>query len=141
MNPSFDRSFLGNLWHRWPITIVTTALAVPIASWGYLHMSDASRPTFRAYAAVRAAKPSGALPEVSPHRTQMVAKVKRALPEFRRIQVGTNEVDYVADDVTVRIFTPQRKPRGVASGSHDMQLGNAGTVHYFADSRAAKAER
>jgi hypothetical protein len=141
MNQSFDRSFLRNLWRRWPITIVTTTLAVPIASWAYLHMSDASRPTFRAYAAVRAAKPSGALPEVSPHRTQMVAKVKRALPEFRRIQVGTNEVDYVAEDVTVRIFTPLRNPRAVASGSHHVQLGDAGTMGYFADDRAAKAER
>jgi hypothetical protein len=141
MNPSFDRSFLGNLWRRWPITIVTTALAVPIASWAYLHRSDASRPTFKAYAAVRAAKPCGALPEVSPVRIQTVAKVKRALPEFRRIQVGTNEVDYVAEDVTVRIFTPSPKPRAVPGGRKQANIGEDVTVHYFADNRTGKVER
>jgi len=142
MNQLLVRSLLRNLWRRWPITIVTTTLAVPIASWAYIHMSDSSRSTVQAYAAEPniAAKPPGALPGASPSHTQAVAKVKRALPAFRRVEMGPNEVDYVAEDVTVRIFTPPPKARTVQRGNQ-VDVGDDVTVHYFADNGADKAGR
>jgi hypothetical protein len=143
MNQLLVCSFLRNLWRRWPITIVTTTLAVPIASWAYMHMSAS---TVRASTSKRVeqnipAKPSGALPETSSSPTQPVAKAHRALPAFRRVDVGPNEVDYVAEDVTVRIFTPRRKANSVQRGNNDVDVGDDVTVHYFADNQAAKARR
>jgi hypothetical protein len=141
MNQSSIRSFLRNLWRRWPITIVTTAIAVPIASWSYMHMSDSSRLTARAYAAEKSvpAKPSGAVLEANPSQAQAVTKKHRALPAFRRVEVGGNEVDYVAEDVTVRIFTPAPKAHLVQRGSNQVDVGDDVTVHYFADNGAGKA--
>ena len=143
MNQSSIRSFLRNLWRRWPITIVTTTLAIPIASWEYIHLSDLSRTTARAYAAEKnvPAKPSGAVLEANPSQVQAVAKKHRALPAFRRVEVGANEVDYVAEDVTVRIFTPAPKPHSVQRGNNQVDVGDDVTVHYFADNQAGKAGR
>ncbi len=143
MNQLLVRSLLRNLWRRWPITIVTTTLAVPIASWAYIHMSDSSRSSVKAYAAGPdiAAKPSGALPDASPPHTQAGPRVKRALPAFRRVEVGPNEVDYVAEDVTVRIFAPPPKARSVQRGNNQVDVGDDVTVHYFADNQAGKAGR
>ena len=46
---------------------------------------------------------------------------------FKRVQVGPNEVDYVAEDVTVRQFrTPQNR-----KGYKEVQLGEDVTVRYF----------
>jgi hypothetical protein len=50
-------------------------------------------------------------------------------------------VDYVAEDVTVRIFTPRRKANSVQRGNNDVDVGDDVTVHYFADNQAAKARR
>ena len=143
MNQLLIRSFLRNLWRRWPITIVTTTLAIPIASWAYMHMSDSSRQTVKAYAAGpnNAAKPSSAVLETSPSQAPVMAKPHRALPAFRRVEVGPNEVDYVAEDVTVRIFTPPPKARSVQGGNNEVDLGDDVTVHYFADNGAGKAGR
>ncbi|HKS72806.1 MAG TPA: hypothetical protein VJQ82_06375 [Terriglobales bacterium] len=143
MNQLLIRSLLRNLWRRWPITIVTTSLAVPIAGWAYIHMSDSSRATMRAYAAEKnvPAKLSGAVPVTSPSQAPvLVAKPHRALPAFRRVEVGPNEVDYVAEDVTVRIFSPPPKLRSVQHGSH-VEVGDDVTVHYFADNGAGKVGR
>jgi hypothetical protein len=79
------------------------------------------------------------LPEAIP-QTRPAVKTHRALPAFQRVEVGPNEVDYVAEDVTVRIFTPPPKPRAVQRGNQ-VDIGEDVTVHYFADNRTGKTER
>jgi len=142
MNQLSIRSSLRNLWHRWPITIVTTTLAVPIASWAYIHMSESSRQTVKAYAAERNVleKTSGALSQTIQSQTPPQAKPHRALSAFRRVEVGPNEVDYVAEDVTVRIFTPPSKSRSIQHGNNEVDVGDDVTVHYFAHNQATRQE-
>ena len=54
---------------------------------------------------------------------------------LKRVQVGRNEVDYVADDVTMRVFTnrPVVK-RSLPRNSRVAQFGDDVTVRYFAPS-------
>jgi hypothetical protein len=54
-------------------------------------------------------------------------------PAFRRLWVGPNEVDYVADDVTVRYFTARpAKPRTRINDDKEVNIGQDVTVRYFA---------
>jgi hypothetical protein len=52
-------------------------------------------------------------------------------PEFRRVRVGPNEIDYIAEDVTIRQFVPtlarQRAPRTYK----EVQMGTDVTIRYF----------
>jgi hypothetical protein len=54
-------------------------------------------------------------------------------PAFKRVWVGPNEVDYVAEDVTIRHFTTIKPPRTpVRDGYREVQFGKDVTVRYFA---------
>jgi hypothetical protein len=143
MNDPFNRSFVGNVWRRWPITIVTTTLAIPIASWAYVHLSASSGPRFKSHVAAQniATKPSDALPAPRRSHTRALTETQRVLPAFRRVPVGKNEVDYEAEDVTVRIFTPPPKPHPVPHLNNQVDIGDDVTVRYFADKRPGTPER
>lgn len=56
---------------------------------------------------------------VSRLRTVKVGAEKTKAPSsaFRRVQVGAYEVDYIAEDVTVRHFLPHRAPRPALRGT------------------------
>ena len=59
---------------------------------------------------------------------------------FKRVRVGPNEVDYIADDVTIRTFeTPHPKPLVRADGK-EVSFGDDVTVRYFAKSPALASE-
>ncbi len=51
---------------------------------------------------------------------------------FRLVRVGQNEVDYVAEDVTIRSFKPKPAPRQVRVGEKRVDFGDDVTVRYFA---------
>ena len=54
-------------------------------------------------------------------------------PAFRRLRIGPTEVDYVADDVTIRSFTTRpAKPRTRINGDKEVNIGQDVTVRYFA---------
>jgi len=65
-----------------------------------------------------------------------------ATPRVRRVRVGTNEVDYIGDDVTIRYFTyptpPQRRP---TADSRIAYFGEDVTVHYFTPESAVRPNR
>ena len=68
-----------------------------------------------------------------------------ARPVVRRVQVGTNEVDYIGEDVTVRYFThppaPQRMP--AADGrvaNREVYIGDDVTVRYFTPTPAKRPD-
>jgi hypothetical protein len=54
---------------------------------------------------------------------------------FKRIRVGKNEIDYVADDVTVRYFAPRPTTEAVRAYNR-VEFGNDVTVRYFASDPA-----
>jgi len=87
---------------------------------------QASRPT-------QASKTSAVQPVPAPEKM-----AGRSRPTPRRVRVGENEVDYINDDVTVRLFTNkpavQRKPLNHGQVAH---IGDDVTVRYFTPQPAA----
>jgi len=59
------------------------------------------------------------------------------LPGFRRVQVSPNEVDYLAEDVTIRRFTVTSAPAPIRSGVREVNFGDDVTVRYFAKAAVA----
>ena len=60
------------------------------------------------------------------------AKLKAPSPAFRRVQVGPNEVDYIAEDVTIRHFTPTRATPRLQLAYKEVHVGADVTIRYFA---------
>jgi hypothetical protein len=50
---------------------------------------------------------------------------------FKRVWAGKDEVDYIADDVTIRHFRPLPTPKKSAVWSKQVNIGNDVTVRYF----------
>ena len=86
-----------------------------------------------------AAQPGKTTAAVQPRRTP----TKEATPlgsKFRRVRVGKNEVDYVAEDVTVRYFTYAPAPKPRPAGDNQVKyIGDDVTVRYFAPNPAARS--
>ena len=58
-------------------------------------------------------------------------------PEFRRVQVSPNEVDYIAEDVTVRHFTrPNTRPQ--QHPYKEVHVGEDVTIRYFSSELAVR---
>ena len=57
-------------------------------------------------------------------------------PAFRRVQVGPNEVDDIAEDVTIRHFMPTLAPTRVQLGYKEVHIGADVTIRYFASNQA-----
>jgi hypothetical protein len=112
------RSFLVYLWGRWPITTVTIALV--IAVWAYDDLSGRSvahSATLLPSAGVRYVPAIPVEPSVeSQHSSHVRTATSRARDSktapaaFKRTPVGPNEVDYVGEDVTIRLFRPTPAP-------------------------------
>ena len=51
---------------------------------------------------------------------------------FKLVRVGQNEVDYIAEDVTIRRFTPKPAPPQMRVGGKRVDFGEDVTVRYFA---------
>ena len=52
-------------------------------------------------------------------------------PAFRRVQVGPNEVDYVAEDVTIRDFTNRHARPQTRITDRQVDIGQDVTIRYF----------
>jgi len=73
--------------------------------------------------------------------TEQAAATETAMPKvlspaFRRVQVGPNEIDDIAEDVTVRHFTPTLAPTRVHRGYKEVHIGADVTIRYFASNQA-----
>jgi hypothetical protein len=73
--------------------------------------------------------PVNSVPDAAPVAHQAAKDAKLG---FQRVRVGDNEVDYVADDVTMRYFTPKPTPHQAQLGYRNFNIGNDVTVRYFA---------
>ena len=81
-------------------------------------------------------------PQMSASGTSAVATADKKAPGsgFRRVRVGQNEVDYIAEDVTIRHFTsqPARPPTQVAE--RQIHFGRDVTVRYFGSKPSAASQ-
>jgi DNA-binding NarL/FixJ family response regulator len=137
---------LTSLWRRFPITIIT--LGIVMVAWTYHHLEE---PTSVDLRTARSSGASQSAPFASPkpplgihpldRRTVGRAKEPKAtLSAFKRIQVGPNELDYIAEDVTMRVFTP-RPPRTLAQrAKKEVSVGEDVTVRYFASEPATRSQ-
>jgi hypothetical protein len=127
-------SFLANLCHRWPITTVSIGLVITV--WIYDHLSASGAPgseTLRPNVAAQYPPRTPLKPLPGTRTTTSRARdSKAALTAFKRVLVGENEVDYVADDVTIRLFTPRHTPAQVPHSVRQLDIGEDVTVRYFA---------
>lgn len=63
-----------------------------------------------------------------------------AVQGFRRVRVGRDEVDYIAEDVTIRTFeTRPAAPQIRRSAQREMSFGDDVTVRYFANPSAVES--
>jgi GAF domain len=66
---------------------------------------------------------------LKPHASMRDAGAPTA--SFKRVWAGKDEVDYIADDVTIRHFRPLPTPKKSAVWSKQVNIGNDVTVRYF----------
>jgi hypothetical protein len=132
---------------RWsvPLTAIVAGLVIA-ASW-IIHDRRQAAPAGTAPARgsnvatqrmpITAAK---ALPSENPAEPQMTPVGTAYVPAphfaFKRVRVGADEIDYVADDVTVRRFTPQPSPMRLSGRYKEVHIGKDVTVRYFGFSEA-----
>ena len=68
-------------------------------------------------------------PPLKPHASAREAGAPTS--SFKRVWAGKDEVDYIADDVTIRHFRPLSTPKKSAVWSKQVNIGNDVTVRYF----------
>ncbi len=122
------------VWRRMTITTVTIALVIAIWIYDYLSVSPAAdSATLRSNVAVEYVPPIPFTPPGSHPSNKRTgrAQAKATLSAFRRIRVGQNEVDYVAEDVTIRLFTAKPTPTRVPHLNRQRNIGGDVTVRYF----------
>ena len=123
---------------RWNVAAASLAAVLVIAGWvanrhrSASHTNASSLPRSNAVQEQAVAKPSLASnradnPETS---TAVTADAKAPGSGFRRVRVGQNEVDYIAEDVTIRHFTTPARPQ-MAVGERQVNFGEDVTVRYF----------
>ena len=129
------------VWRRVPITTVTITLVIGFWLYDYVSVSSATASAPRPSIAAESVAPVAIQPlaESQPtvagndtrKKTSRVHHRKTAHFAFRRKRVGQNEVDYVANDVTIRLFTPGSTPTRVARSSRQRHIGKDVTVRNF----------
>jgi len=136
---------LTSLWRRFPVTIII--LAIVIGAWidhQLEHSTAVDLRTARSYGARQSAPLASLKPMPGIHRLDKrtggsAKESKAALFAFKRVQVGPNEVDYVAEDVTMRVFTPRSARVQPQHVSREVNIGDDVTVRYFASEPAERS--
>jgi hypothetical protein len=146
------------MWRRVPITTATVALIIGFWLYNYVSVSSAATPsTPRPVLAAAVVPPlaTGWLSTQSLRETQTPETVnpakqnrtrrtrhspsrtpgqtKNSRSAFRRKKVGEDEVDYVAQDVTIRLFMPGPTPKAMPAArlGRERHIGKDVTVRYF----------
>lgn len=122
---------------RWNVAAASLAAALVIAGgFAYRHrsVSHTSASSQRSNAAPEqsTAKPSQASDRTdNPEPLKPVtADVKAPGSGFKRVRVGQNEIDYLAEDVTIRHFTDPAPPQ-IRAWEKQVNFGEDVTVRYF----------
>ena len=142
------RAFPDSL--RWNVAAAGVATVLAMVIWiAYPHQLTApggasSLHGLNAVEQQVSTKPSPASNRTSKPRTaaRVMEDRKAAGSAFKRVRVGHNEVDYIAEDVTIRHFIPTSAPPQLRVGEKRVDFGEDVTVRYFASkpSAASKAQ-
>jgi hypothetical protein len=129
--------------------VMATVIALVIIGWavhGDRHSvmkgrSEAQTPNAQSQAldpqlVFTSAKPSATVNDSLSRTLAGPAESMRGKSAFKRVRVGENEVDYVAEDVTVRYFIPSPSARRGRAGYNQVEIGKDVTVRYFASNPA-----
>jgi hypothetical protein len=125
---------------RWNVAAAGVVALLVVVSWiAYDHRAaspvDDSAPR-RSNAAEQhvPVKPSPASSRLSKPQTAAGGMENRKVADsaFKRVRVGENEVDYIAEDVTIRRFTPKPAPPQRRAAEKQVNFGEDVTVRYFA---------
>jgi len=138
--PSVKRS-LGELCGI--LAAISVVIAVMIASWIAYDRHSRSPVGLAAPGSNAAGQPVSPLlspenhtprPRTAPSRAEDT-NVRRST--FKRVRVGQNEVDYIAEDVAIRQFMPKTKYPQRPNKYEQVNIGDDVTVRYFASKPAA----
>jgi hypothetical protein len=125
---------------RWNVAAAGVVALLVVVSWiAYDHRAaspvDGSAPQ-RSNATEQhvPARPSPASSRISKPQTAAGGMEKRKVADsaFKRVRVGQNEVDYIAEDVTIRRFTTKPASPQRRAGERQVDFGEDVTVRYFA---------
>jgi hypothetical protein len=130
-----NRGWNSNFWRLG--AVVTASAVLAIASW--ITYSDHSvRGTIRGAVPRRddARQHAPAKPfSLNDNSNRVVGGAQKTRPSsagFRRIGIGPHEVDYIAEDVTIRNFTTGPAQRLARTAEKQVNFGDDVTVRYFA---------
>jgi len=142
---SVGRLWRSNLWNAG--AAVTAILAFSVSIWIYhrAHSNpqiDLSTPALHDAGAGTVVKSPLAIDGTKVTGLNDVWKGTRgSLPRFMRMRVGPNEVDYIADDVTIRQFESLVPKVHNKSGVKQVDFGDDVTVRYFANTPIPVSQR
>jgi hypothetical protein len=134
---------------RWNVAAAVVGTVLVMVSWVVYHHraaspADASSlPRSNAAEQQVPAKLSSASNHASTPRTASGAteSMKAGGSAFKLVRVGQNEVDYIAEDVTIRRFTPKPRHRPqMRVGEKRVDFGEDVTVRYFASKPPAASQ-
>ena len=123
------------IWNGAAISLVLALAVIAAVARHYstLPLAQSSRGV-----ATPAASQAVTLPQQQTDATPVLKAKTAPIPDasapnsgFQRVRVGKNEVDYVAEDVTVRQFRPQATPKKNGAWSKQVNIGEDVTVRYF----------
>jgi hypothetical protein len=127
---------------RWTVDAALVVIVLAVVAWISIHHRaspsivgsprlNASRPT---------PKPSATIFREGRGSTQKgpvaTESMSRARSPFKRVRVGPNEVDYIAEDVTVRRFTTKVAIPHAHAVNKRFDIGDDVTVRIFTDAPA-----
>lgn len=123
------------LWNGAALSLVLALAMIAAVARHYSTLPSIAGPSRDATtpAAIRAAtlpQQTGAMPAMTPKEAPLRSATEPS-SAFKRVRVGKDEVDYIADDVTVRQFRPVRKPAKTRAWSKQVNIGEDVTVRYF----------
>jgi hypothetical protein len=126
---------------RWNEAVTAVATALVIATCWIAYDQRPASPvgtssTQRSNAAPPQIPPAPTEPSNSAPKVETVTggaePAKAPGDAFKRVRVGRTEVDYIAEDVTIRHFIPKEAPPRLRGGYKEVNIGDDVTVRSFA---------
>jgi hypothetical protein len=131
-----DRLWSANLWNAAAVASAVMALLLSVWVFHRIHTSnpqiDVSTPALHD-GSVGTAAGSPSENNEEPKLAGPGVGTSDSAPRFVRVRVGPNEVDYIADDVTIRQFETRSPRARNRSGVKQVDFGDDVTVRYFAN--------
>jgi hypothetical protein len=123
-----------DLWHLGVALTAAVFLAAMVWLWNVGPRSSSTTfgvPTFRDKGESGINQPVSVNREPNPH-DHALREGTRSAAAFNRVQVSSNEVDYISEDVTIRRFTTGPANPQTRKGVKEVNFGEDVTVRYFA---------